>query len=410
MIPILRMTAACAAAALAGGMLAGCGASTSSGTGGDGSTAAMPSCLAAGEPVAVAVGARSNNPAPTLAGTVTAAMNSAIGQHQLVTIVRLDGDPQVVYSQQFSPQNAGNTQSRKSALSTYVSSLSQALDGTSQPTTDIRAQAPQADVLDALTVAASKVPPGGNVIVMDSGLQTTVPLDFRTGLLNDDPQTVVDYLRKSGELPDLSRRHVYFVGLGWTAPPQPELDISDRSRVTAIWTQIAKAAGATCVTADGSAPDNHDAVANRPPVAIVTPPPAPLAPGSCSVTDLGDADNVGFDLDSTTLRDPAGAKATLGKLAKVMLRTAESVTLTGATSSEGSDQHNLVLSQQRAVAVKTALVSLGVSAVRITTTGVGSHLPGRLTDRGPDGRLLIGPAIQNRKVVARLTGPRCSTG
>jgi outer membrane protein OmpA-like peptidoglycan-associated protein len=169
---------------------------------------------------------------------------------------------------------------------------------------------------------------------------------------------------------------------------------------------VTRAAGASCTWFDQSA-NTQDAVPNRPPVTPVTPPPPPQPPAPCAVIDLGDANNVGFDFDSTTFRDPSGARATLQKLATVMLRTGESVTLTGATSSEGSNQYNLSLSLRRAQAVKKMLVRLQVPGSRITTFGDGSHLPGRLNDRGPKGQLLIGPAIQNRKVVARLTGGGC---
>jgi len=65
---------------------------------------------------------------------------------------------------------------------------------------------------------------------------------------------------------------------------------------------------------------------------------------------------------------------------------------------------------RRADAVKAVLVQLGVAAGRIATVGDGSHLPGRVNDRGPHGQLLVGPAILDRKVVAKLTGPKCGTG
>jgi outer membrane protein OmpA-like peptidoglycan-associated protein len=355
--------------------------------------------------VALAIGARANNPMPDLSSAVVAAVNSAIHAQQAVTLVRLDGSPRVVYSQAFNPQGA-NSASRKADLNSYVSNLDRILQGTPQAATDIRAQAPQADVLGALTIAASEVPHGGNVIVMDSGLQTTAPLDFRTGLLNDAPQTIADFLKHAGELPDLAGRHVYFVSPGWTASPQPALDVRNRTKVVQIWRAVTRAAGAGCTWFDQSA-NTQDAVPNRPPVTPVTPPPPPQPPAPCAVIDLGDANNVGFDFDSTTFRDPSGARATLQKLATVMLRTGESVTLTGATSSEGSNQYNLSLSLRRAQAVKKMLVRLQVPGSRITTFGDGSHLPGRLNDRGPKGQLLIGPAIQNRKVVARLTGGGC---
>lgn len=401
MIQILRMTAAGAAAVLVAAGSAGCGGSAG------GTTAAIPACLVSKAPVALAIGARSNSPMPILSAGLTAVMNSAVSAHQSITIVRLDGKPQIVFSQAFSPQGA-NSQLRKAEYNAYVTNVNQVLQGTAQSATDIRALSPEADVLGALAIAASNVPPGGNVIVMDSGLQTTVPLNFGAGLLSADPRTIVEYLRRAGELPNLTHRHVYFVGLGWTASPQPALDIRNRSQVVHIWEKIAYAAGASCVYADPTA-DTQDAVPNRPPVAIVTPPPPPPPLVACSVTNLGDANNVGFDFDSTTFRDPAGARATLRQLANLILRTGESVTLTGATSSEGGDQYNIALSLRRADAVRAELVRLGVPSGRITTFGVGSHLPGRLNDRGPNGQLLIGPAIQNRKVVARLTGPRCRT-
>ena len=397
MIQILRMTAAAAAAVLVGAGLAGCSSTNK--------TSAVPSCLTPNEPVALAIGARSNSPMPALSAGVKAVMNSALDAHQAITIVRLDGKPGIVFSQAFNPQ--GNSQTQKVQRDAYVANVNKIFQGTGQTATDIRAQTPQADVLGALAVAASEVPRGGNVIVMDSGLQTTALLNFTAGLLNDDPQTIVNYLKSSGELPDMTGQHVYFVGLGWTAPPQPALDVRDRTRVVQIWEKLVTAAGASCVALDPSAPVLQNAVPNRPLVTIVTPPPPPPPPGRCSVTDLGDANNVGFDFDSTTFRDPAGARATLQKLADVMLRTGESVKLTGATSSEGSDQHNLALSLQRANAVRDALVQIGVPSSRITTAGVGSHLPGRLNDRGPNGQLLISPAIQNRKVVAKLTGAGC---
>jgi OmpA-OmpF porin, OOP family len=273
MIQMLRVMAAGTAAALASALLAGCG------SGGNTAAANFPSCLIPREPVAVAIGARSNSPEPALSADITSPMNSAMSAHRAISIVRLDGSPQMVFNQAFNPQG-DNTQMAKAAMNTYVSNLNQILQGTQQTPTDIRAQAPQADVLDALAVAASEVPPGGNVIVMDSGLQTTAPLNFATGLLNDNPQTIVDYLRRAGELPNLKGRHVYFTGLGWTASPQPALGVKDRNKVVGIWTHLAMAAGASCAYAAPNA-DTESAVPGRPPVTVVTPPPPAQPPGAC---------------------------------------------------------------------------------------------------------------------------------
>jgi OOP family OmpA-OmpF porin len=412
MIRILRSAAGWLAIVMAAAVLAGCSSSSSGASGGTGSdgAATLPPCLVPREPVALAIGVRSNNPTPSLTQPgqpVVAAMNSAIAANKQITIIRIDGSPSVIFSQTFNPIGA-NSQSRKTDYDNYITEMNDVLAGTTQAATDIRAQAPQADVLTALSEAASEVPAGGNVIVMDSGLQTVSPLNFTEGLLSDDPQTIVDYMKSADELPNLSARHVYFVGLGWTAAPQPSLGIAYRKKAVAIWEQIAKAAGATCATADPAA-NTAAAVPGLPPVSVVTPPPLPPPPASCSVAVLNDANHVGFDFASTTFRDPAGARATLKQLAVVLLRTGESVVLTGSTSSEGSEHFNQVLSLQRAEAVKAVLVQLGVPASRITTYGDGSHLPGRVNDRGPNGQLLIGPAIQDRKVVAKLTGKDCQS-
>jgi OmpA-OmpF porin, OOP family len=415
----LGAAAACGAALLASAALAGCGGGSpassggqaANGGGGIGTLVGSTCSMTPGAPVALAIGARSNSPAPSLTASATSLLTSAIKANKQVSVVRLDGAPQAVFNQAFTPTGA-NSQSRESNYNTYVNNLNEILAGTKNPQTDIRAQVPQANVLEALAVAADELQSvgGGNLIMLDSGLQTTAPLNFTAGLLADDPQTIASYLKNAHELPDLNGLRVEFSGLGWTAPPQATLSIADREKVAQIWQDIAYQAGASCVEINLAAPTSPSALPGLPPVSVVSLPKPAEVPRSCSVTDLNDANNVGFDFDSTNFRDPSGARATIQKLANVMLSTGESVTLTGATSSEGSDEYNQRLSLERADAVRTVLIQLGVSAGRITTFGDGSHLPGRLNDRGPNGQLLIGPAIQNRKVVAKLTGGGCPAG
>jgi len=405
---ILR-AAAVGTALLAAASVGGCSTGGSGGGTGGGTGSALGSCLAPNAPVAIGIGARSNNPQPTMTDTVKAAMNSAINAKQQVTIIRLDGDPKVVYSEAYAPTGA-NTQAQKSDYNAYVNELNEILAGTSATNTDVRAQVPQANLLEALAIAADEAGTGGNVVIMDAGLQTTSPLDFTTGLLADDPQDIASSLKSSNELPDLKGRHVEFSGLGWTAAPQQQLSIANRTKVGEIWTDIAEAAGASCVDVDQT-PNTNAAIAGLPAVSVVKQPvvqPLKVVP-KCSVTNLDDSNNVGFDFNSTVFRDPAGADATLRVLAKAILSSGDSVTLTGATSSEGTDAYNTQLSLDRADKVKSVLMQMGVPASRITTHGDGAHLPGRLNDKGPNGQLLIGPAITNRKVVAKLSGTGCPT-
>ena len=162
MMEIWRKIAIAGVAVLVVTVSVGCG-SSASGT----NATTLSSCLALKVPVALAIGARSNSPMPVLTTAVTAVLNSTIDANQTITLVRLDGKPKIVFSQAFAP--GANSQITKQDRNKYVANLNQTLLGTSQPATDIRAQAPQADVLDALAEAASTVPAGGDVVVMDSG-------------------------------------------------------------------------------------------------------------------------------------------------------------------------------------------------------------------------------------------------
>ncbi len=403
---ILGQAAAAGAALLASAALAGCGGGSSA----SGGTFPDAGCLTSGAPVALAIGARSNSPAPNLSSFDNSLLTSATKADKQITVVRVDGAPQPVFDQAYQ-LSGGNSGAQKQSYDNYVNTLNAILAGSSDPARDVRAQAAQVNDIQALDVAASDLQHvgGGNLLLLDSGLQTMAPLDFRTGLLADDPQTIASYLKGANELPPLRGIHVEFSGLGWTAAPQGALGIANQRKVVQIWTAIAKAAGASCVAIDPAAPNSQSALAGRPPVSVVSLPKPPVPPAHCSTTNLDDTNNVGFDFDSTEFRDPSGARATLQKLASVITSTGESVSLTGATSSEGSDPYNQRLSLERAQAVQAMLTQLGVPASRITAAGDGSHLPGRLNDRGPNGQLLIGPAIQNRKVVAKLSGGSCAS-
>lgn len=144
---------------------------------------------------------------------------------------------------------------------------------------------------------------------------------------------------------------------------------------------------------------------NPPPVARPTPPPPPVAPtatrppappepvaeptivppepvrdeaiSSASLDDLNKNSPlkpVFFEYDSAELS--AAAIAALDENAAVLKRFPTwAVTIEGHCDERGTAEYNLALGERRAVAGRTYLVSLGISADRLRTVSYGKEFP-----------------------------------
>jgi outer membrane protein OmpA-like peptidoglycan-associated protein len=83
---------------------------------------------------------------------------------------------------------------------------------------------------------------------------------------------------------------------------------------------------------------------------------------------------INFDIDKATLRPES--MGTLNQIVSVLNTNPDlKFEIDGHTDNSGTPDHNLTLSQQRADAVKAQLVSMGVSASRLTTKGFGDTQP-----------------------------------
>ncbi|WP_018801897.1 OmpA family protein [Salinispora arenicola] len=351
---------------------------------------------AAGQPVAVALGARANSPAPRLGADVENLVRAAVTAEHEITMITIDGAPKTAFRGAF----ASTARNAVAVQSDYDRFLRLALETAAAA----RARTAEADVLAAVDLAGRSVPAGGTVVVIDSGLQTVAPLDFREpGTLTAEPAEIVAFLRARRSLPDLTDRHVVLVGLGDTATPQAPLSRRYRDNVVAIWSALAKAAGATCVHVV-TEPRTGDAVTAEPDVGLVR---VPMAESfvSCGDTVLADSGTVGFQPDTAVFRDVGMARGTLRRLADQVLSGRQRIELIGTTSSDGSEAGRARIARERAEAVRDELVRAGVPAARITTRGVGANWEHRVNDRGPNGELLPGPAARNRSVVVRLQCP-----
>lgn len=99
-----------------------------------------------------------------------------------------------------------------------------------------------------------------------------------------------------------------------------------------------------------------------------TPPPAPVAKPDYNFK------NIQFEFNSGILK--TDAYPILDKAASEMKKDASvKFVLNGHSSAEGSEEHNMSLSVERANAVKTYLVNTGVSADNLSVKGYGESKP-----------------------------------
>jgi outer membrane protein OmpA-like peptidoglycan-associated protein len=114
-------------------------------------------------------------------------------------------------------------------------------------------------------------------------------------------------------------------------------------------------------------------------IAVAAPPPPAPPPPQKQVKIRDNRIEIGekiqFAYDKAEILQ--ASFAIMDELAKVIQENphVQKVSIEGHASDEGEEQHNLVLSKARAEAVRLYLVSKGVAADRLTSTGYGEAKP-----------------------------------
>jgi OmpA-OmpF porin, OOP family len=346
---------------------------------------AMPQVCTKNGPVVFAVAGRLNSPAPVLTGAMQSAAATAVREGSAIGLVDLDGRPRLVMAGAFRDPGV-NSVALRAAQQHFLSSLTNAVE-------HIRAAWPHADVLDALNVAGHAIraacPYGGTIYLEDSGLQETGVVNFRqTGMLSADPAAVASFLTRHHDLPYLADTTVVLAGIGDTAPPQVPLSIGEQDNLTAIWSAIAKAGGATSVQVD-PAPVSGPAPVHVPAVLLVPLPAVSSVPGPGGIITYRLPGVLLFYFESATL--VRTADAVLRPLAEQARRRHLEVSITGYASPEGSVTYNVALSKRRAIAVRDRLIALGLPPAQIT----------RVTGAGTAGQTLSACLTQGQLVEAK---------
>ncbi len=131
----------------------------------------------------------------------------------------------------------------------------------------------------------------------------------------------------------------------------------------------------------------------------VTAPPLPSTPeaqaAQAAITTAIDGRTMGFRKNSSALSD--AGKAVVIDAAAAMKATTAKVEVGGHTDSKGRSELNQALSQERADAVRQALIDAGVDASRVTARGYGKDVP-IATNQTESGR------TKNRRIELRVIG------
>lgn len=309
--------------------------------------------------LAIAVGARANSPKPAPPTEVRQLIVETMNGCGKITVVRVDGRPSVVDDLVFSTgaRTKQNFEIDKDKFLRRVDAL----------LAEAKAKVPEANVLQALSVAADAAGKGGTVALVDSGVQTAAPLDFRKdNLPSRRPAAIVRALKQQDLLPDLAERRVILAGLGYTAAPQDQLDEKNQAFLVDLWREIVIASGARDPVV-AEEPNTDPSVVTSPSVSVVRFPAAEIQLGCDTLSVLPDTGAVGFVPDQAEFRDPGAARRVLGEFAGFLRdNPTATVLIKGYVAHYGSGS----LSQRRADRVKQELLAQGARN-EITAKGMG---------------------------------------
>jgi peptidoglycan-associated lipoprotein len=162
--------------------------------------------------------------------------------------------------------------------------------------------------------------------------------------------------------------------LSWTSSNATQLTIAPEvGTVNAEGSTKVSPSSSTTYTITASGPGGSANASARVTVSAPPPPPQPAGP-SVDELFLREVQDAYFDFNKADIR--ADARTALAKTAE-FLRNYPQVraTIEGHCDERGSTEYNLALGDRRAAAVKQYLVSLGISADRLSTVSFGKEKP-----------------------------------
>lgn len=311
---------------------------------------------------------------------IEAELKSAVAAQGFLAIVLADGNPQSASTTV--ELTSTNEQRRKNEIKDDVKSVLE---------TDFSAQAAEVDLFKALSKVNSTFAQAPNnglenlAIIIDSGISTKGSINFtesetRNALL--DPSTLVDSLRKQGELAKFEHiDKVVWYGLGQAADPQASPVEGTKEAMKGLYRAIFEAAGVTLPEDDGEVFKTCEDVAPKeglPSVTVVAMPRIPLDENGKPILigdklELDESNSaLTFAFGTSDFTNSAAAEESLQQYIDQLVDFPDlHVTIYGYTDATGSPEVNQKLSEERAATVGALLESAGVKASQITTEGKG---------------------------------------
>ena len=324
-----------------------------------------------------------------------------------IAVVNADGNPDIVYANSFELDDRYQFASKDKLDMEAATSTTNFISGMQS----VIADDPEIDYLASLQQAVRAISSlegydSKSIIVVGTGLSTAGDnLNFCNNLLSAEPEVIINLLKEKSEIPDFRELKVYWQQMFDVASPQKGLNSAQKNKLREIYAGIVEAGGGTFIYNDIVATPVNENIEYPP----VTPVDLPLDTPISFEPEIFESSKINvlkepmiltekmitFIGDKSEYLNPDNAVATLQPIADYLVNNDTTILLCGCTAGDTNGSYAIKLSEDRAEAVKSTLVQLGVDESRIICIGLGSSDPWHIYGVGYDGEA----ASSNRKVV-----------
>lgn len=329
-----------------------------------------------------------------------------IAKFGFVSVISVDGTPSLITADSYDIPD----QYKKAAPTKLHADAENKAHNLMMQISGVKADDPEVDTLEAIRIAVrsfASAPERAQktIIIVDTGWSTTGLMNFGNNLINAEPEAIADMLLEKQAIPNLEGITIVWQQLEDVASPQQELSPSQSLALEATWRAVIESGGGTFICSE-TVPNSGVIGDGLPGVSTIElQEESPVFFDEEIISKAGMSfeepvifgeEKIRFKGDSNEYDNPTSAKASIEPVAEYMVENPEfNLLLIGTTAGDDDSEFAQELSYERANAVRTSLVDMGIDDERIKVIGQGSHDKWHIYGAGTTGEL----AAQNRKVV-----------